>query len=93
MTREVDWDAAKAEENIRKHGVSFDEAASVLHDPLYLGLADREHSEGESRFLAVGCSTAGRILVVAYTHRAQDVIRIISARVASRREQHAYEKG
>ena len=89
---EVRWDPHKAELNLRKHGVSFEEGASILNDPLYLGREDPGHSEGEQRFRAVGRSSEGRILVLAYTYRQDEVIRIISARAATRRERKLYEE-
>jgi uncharacterized DUF497 family protein len=88
----VEWDNRKAAANLRKHGVSFDEAATVLEDPLAVTYRDPDHSEEESRFLTFGQSSTGRILVVAHTDREQ-AIRLISARQATRRERRAYEEG
>ncbi len=90
MTLVFEWDAQKASSNIEKHGVSFEEAGSAFADPLSLTIRDAEHSEGERRFLLVGMSAAGRLVVVAHTDR-RDRIRVISAREASRRERRAYE--
>ncbi|HST58184.1 MAG TPA: BrnT family toxin [Longimicrobium sp.] len=84
------WDPEKAESNYRKHGVLFSEARTVFDDPLMLVYEDGEHSFMEQRYLAVGCSVDSRLLLVAYTERA-DVIRIISAREVTRRERRAYE--
>jgi uncharacterized protein len=86
-----DWDPAKALANLKKHGVSFEEAVSVFADPLSLNMPDPLHSEDEQRFLVLGVSTQNRILVVAYAERG-DRIRIISARTATRRERHGYEE-
>jgi len=86
------WDPTKARKNLDKHGVSFDEAASVFHDPLAATGADPDHSEGEERMVTFGLSSAGRLLVVAHTERG-DAIRIISARVATQHERRIYEEG
>lgn len=87
-----EWDAAKDLKNLHKHGVSFEEAASVFYDPLAVTGADPDHSEGEERQVTFGISSVGRLLVVAHTDRG-DAIRIISARVATRRERRIYEEG
>ena len=86
-----DWDPDKARRNLAKHGVSFEEAATVFDDPLYVDFFDPEHSEGESRYIRVGCSSQKRILVIAYTER-DDQTRIISARPATKHEHQAYEQ-
>ena len=86
-----EWDAAKAEANLKKHGVSFDEAKSVFRDPMYLIFADPDHSIGENRFLVIGVSEASRVLFVSYTER-ESATRIISARKATRRERKIYEE-
>jgi uncharacterized protein len=86
------WDPTKARKNLDKHGVSFDEAASVFHDPLAATGADPDHSEGEERMVTFGLSSTGRLLVVAHTERG-DAIRIISARVATQHERRIYEEG
>jgi uncharacterized DUF497 family protein len=86
------WDPAKARSNLSKHGVSFEEAAAVFGDPLSLTIVDPEHSTaGEARFLILGQSTSGRLLVVAHTEAGDD-IRLISARLATRRERQSYEE-
>ena len=89
----VDWDSRKAKSNHTKHGVSFEEGSTVFGDPLSLTIADPAHSRpGEERFVTIGSSYLGRLLVVA--HRDQDEnIRIISARKAARRERKGYEEG
>ena len=86
------WDTAKAAENLAKHGVSFEEAATVFRDTLSATGADPDHSVGEERFITFGVSTSGRLLVVAHTERG-DTIRIISARPATPGERNIYEEG
>src|SRR5437762_8426017 len=86
-----EWDEAKARRNLKKHGVTFAEATSVLGDPLSLTIDDPLHSEQEARFVTIGQSSAGRLLVVVHAER-EDHIRIISARVATRRERQSYEE-
>lgn len=92
MGLEFEWDAAKARKNADKHGVSFEEASSVFRDPLALSIPDPLHSEEEDRFITLGESHRRRLLVVVSTDRG-DTIRIISARVATRRERKDYEEG
>lgn len=89
---QFEWDTAKAAENLAKHGVSFEEAATVFRDTLSATGADPDHSVGEERFITFGVSTSGRLLVVAHTERG-DTIRIISARPATRGERKIYEEG
>jgi uncharacterized protein len=89
MHIEVEWDAAKAAANLRKHGVSFEEAATSLLDPLSLAQAD-DPSEGEPRWVLVGLSARARLLTVVYTLRAANRIRLISARKATREEASYY---
>jgi uncharacterized DUF497 family protein len=86
-----EWDPGKADENERKHGVSFPEAATVFGDPLSVTMADPDHSVGEARFLTVGMSHRQRLLVVAHADR-DDAIRLISARAATRAERKTYEE-
>ena len=86
-----EWDERKAKRNLKKHGVSFEEAATVFGDPLSLTIDDPLHSKHEERFVTMGESVRRRILVVVHTERG-DNIRIISARVATRRERKAYEE-
>ena len=88
-----EWDTRKAAANLRKHGVSFDEAATVFADPDALDGPDLNHSEHETRFLRLGKALADRVLMLAYTIRESgdaETIRIISARRASRKEQETY---
>ena len=88
---DFEWDTSKAESNIRKHGVSFEEASTVFSDPFELTISDPDHSHGEYRFLSIGRSERDRLLVVSYTERHPSAIRIISARVASRPERQIYD--
>ena len=91
MPLTFEWDKAKASTNLRKHGVSFEEAATVFADELSLAIPDPDHSQVEVRFLLLGTSYRGKMLVVVHTERG-DSIRIISARPASRRERQQYEE-
>jgi uncharacterized protein len=88
------WDARKALSNLKKHGVSFEEAATVFSDPEALDWDDPEHSRLEVRSKRLGSSVTGRILIVIYTPRrvkdGKEIIRIISARQATRKERQAY---
>ncbi len=92
MTIEFDWDNQKARANIKKHGVSFKDATTVFDDPFSIALDDILHSQEEDRYLIIGYSQQQRLLVVAYTYRGNN-IRIISARIATRREREIYEQG
>jgi uncharacterized DUF497 family protein len=87
----LEWDARKARENLRKHGVSFEEASSVIFDPLSATGDDPDHSVDERRLVTFGVSSSGRLLVVAHADRG-DAIRIISARPATRAERKLYEE-
>ena len=86
------WDEAKARHNLDKHGIAFEEAATVFGDQLSLTIADGLHSDREDRFVTIGQSRAGRLLVVVHTDRA-DGIRIISARPATPHERRVYSGG
>ena len=86
------WDPKKATSNLRDHRVTFEEASSVFGDSLAITFEDPDHSEGESRLLTFGLSKQGRLLVVSHTER-RGVVRIISARRASRAERRIYEEG
>jgi uncharacterized protein len=92
---DVAWDPAKAQWNLPKHGVSFDQAATVLLDPLALTVFDAGHSQHEERWFTLGTSRDARLLAVAHTYEAmsplQVKVRIISAREATRRERQQYE--
>ena len=87
-----EWDTRKAEINLRKHGVSFDEAGSVFLDRLAVSGTDPEHSLGESRYITFGMSRLGRLLAVSHTYR-PGAIRIITARRVTRGERRIYEEG
>jgi uncharacterized DUF497 family protein len=87
---EFEWDPGKAERNRSRHGVAFTEATTVFGDPLEVTISDVLHSEGEFRFLSLGRSDAGRLLVVSYVER-EGRIRIISARLANPKERRDYE--
>ena len=89
---QFEWDPQKAARNLRDHGVSFEDAASVFDDPLAGTIPDPEHSTEEPRFITIGVTPAQRLLVVVHTDRA-DRIRIISARRATRAEKKKYEEG
>ena len=86
------WDETKAEANQWKHGVSFAEAMTVLADSLSLTGFDPDHSDDEDRYITMGLSVLGRLLLVSHTDRG-DMVRIISARKATRRERRDYEDG
>lgn len=92
MTFRFEWDPRKAAANVAKHGVSFEEAASVFNDPLAYTFADPDHSAGEKRQLTFGVSSAGRLLTAISTERG-DALRLISARKATRHERGIYEQG
>lgn len=87
---QFEWDAAKARTNMKKHGVSFEEASTVFHDPLAATGLDPDHSGDEQRMITFGFSKTGRLLVVAHTDR-ENAIRIISARMATPSERYIYE--
>ena len=86
-----EWDEVKAQLNIAKHGVRFDAATSVFGDEFGLVIFDEEHSDNEERFLLLGQSAKSRILLVVHCYRDGDIIRIISARKATKNEQKQYK--
>lgn len=86
-----EWEEAKAAGNLVKHGVSFDEAATVFEDPLFVDFYDPAHSEDEHRFILIGESRGLRLLIVSYRED-EEIVRIISARAATRSERKAYEE-
>ena len=88
----LEWDPKKAKLNLRKHRVSFEEAATALSDPMAATGADPDHSITEERYVTFGVSERGRLLVVAHTDE-EETIRIISARIASKGERELYEEG
>lgn len=93
MSLQFEWDKNKAASNLTKHSVSFDEACSVFSDPLALIFDDEKHSSpDEFREIIIGNSAKGRLLLVSYTERSQDVVRIISSRIATKHEQRDYEE-
>lgn len=89
---EFGWDEEKAESNLRKHGVDFDEATTVFDDLFYVDFYDPKHSIEEHRFLIIGESNRYRYLIVSYAER-DDKIRIISARELTPQERRDYEHG
>ena len=88
----VSWDPRKADSNLRKHGVAFDEAITVFSDPLAFIFDDLEHSAEEHREIIIGYSTLRRLLLVCFVEQVDDTIRIISARRATKQEVRDYEK-
>ena len=86
-----EWDGRKARSNLEKHGVSFEEAASVFGDPLSLTIEDSYHSETERRCVVIGLSLRGQTLVVVHSERGER-IRMISARLATSAERRQYEE-
>ena len=94
---EFEWDPAKAASNLRKHGVGFDLACEVFEDPHSLSMLDDEHSEFEERWIGMGFSRKGRLLVVCHTDvptgEGTSSVRIISARLATPNERRQYESG
>lgn len=89
---EFAWDPKKSASNLRDHKVTFEEASSIFGDSLAITFDDPDHSEGESRLLTFGLSEQGRLLVVSHTER-RGLVRIISARRATRAERRIYEEG
>ena len=87
---DFEWDHRKAEYNVQKHGVSFAEAATIFYDPFSITFDDPDHSDHEDRFISIGTSVHGRLLMVAHTDR-DDRIRIISARTLTPKERRLYE--
>lgn len=87
---QIEWDKTKAAVNLRKHKVSFSEASTVFFDTLSVTASDPDHSSAETRFPTFGLSSAGRLLVVSHTDRGS-LLRIISARLATRNERAWYE--
>ena len=86
-----EWDPSKARQNLRKHQVSFEEAATVFGDPLAITYPDPDHSTSEQRFITIGLSSASRALIVAHADRGEK-IRIITARRTTQRERRHYEE-
>ena len=92
MSLHFEWDREKAAANIKKHKVSLDEATTVFDDPFARIFDDEGHSEHERREIIIGHSILNRLLVVCFTERARDHVRIFSVRLASRRERKDYEE-
>jgi len=92
MAVRIEWDPRKAASNLRKHGISFDEAYTVFDDELAFMFDDVQHSQDEPREILIGHSIRERLLVVCFTERQPDVLRIISARLATRAERNDYEE-
>ncbi len=91
MLLTFEWDEDKAEENLKKHGVGFEEAKTIFNDPFSITIYDNEHSSNEERYVDIGLSLKGRLIVVSYTERKEN-IRIISSRKAIKKEQKIYEE-
>jgi len=87
-----EWDLNKADENLKRHKVSFDEATSVFTDPFALTFDDPDHSQEERRYVTTGTSSKQRIVFLAHVDRGEDQVRIISARPATATEAHAYQE-
>ncbi|MBN1316676.1 MAG: BrnT family toxin [Anaerolineales bacterium] len=91
MSQRFEWDQIKANLNLQKHQVSFEEARTVFDDPLFITFLDIEHSLDEERYITIGFSQRNRLLLVAHTER-KETIRIISAREAMKNERRYYEE-
>jgi uncharacterized DUF497 family protein len=91
MKLSFEWDEEKAKANLKKHGVGFDEATTVFTNPFSLTIHDPDHSANEERYIDIGSSDKGRVLVVVYTERGSN-IRIVSCRKATPSERTLYEK-
>ena len=91
MAYQFEWDPREATSNIKKHGVAFEEAATVFGDPLAVLRGDPDHSVDEMRYILLGTSSQQRLLVVAFAERPPRT-RLISARQATRRERRQYEE-
>ena len=87
-----EWDPTKADKNLKRHRISFDEATSVFTDPFALTFDDPGHSLDEQRYITIGTSTKQRIVFLSHADRGEDHVRIISARPATRAETHAYQE-
>jgi uncharacterized DUF497 family protein len=87
---EFEWDDVKAESNLKKHGVSFEEGATIFNDPEIATIFDPDHSKDEERYVSIGISIQGNLLVIVHTER-EERIRLISCRKATKVERKAYE--
>jgi uncharacterized DUF497 family protein len=92
MSLTFEWDPKKAESNLEKHGVSFEEAGTSFGDTVSVTIADPAHSEGELRFILIGLTATQRLVVVAHMERG-DNVRIVNAGPATRKETRDYEQG
>jgi uncharacterized protein len=92
MRLEFEWDEAKAKANLKKHKVSFQDGKTIFNDPLLLTFPDQEHSEHEERYINIGVSAEGNVIVLVSTER-RGKIRIINCRKATSHERRFYEKG
>ena len=92
MSLKFEWDKDKAASNLKKHGVSFDEASTVFDDQLAYIFDDEDHSADEHREIIIGHSSQNRLLLTCFIERAEDVIRIFSARLATKKERKDYEE-
>ncbi|SLM28801.1 conserved hypothetical protein [Desulfamplus magnetovallimortis] len=91
MSLKFEWDPNKACSNHGKHGITFDDAKTVFNDPFFITFLDIEHSQDEERYITLGMSTDQRLLMIAHTER-EEIIRIISARKATKNERRVYEE-
>lgn len=91
MALTFEWDGNKSKHNLKKHGVAFDEAKTVFNDPFSITVPDPDHSEEEERYLDIGLSSQGRLLVIWYNEK-ENHIRIIGCRKATRSERKKYEE-
>ncbi len=91
MSLSFEWNKVKAEINLKKHGIGFEEAKTVFYDILAKTFLDKDNSKNETRFILIGFSKNNRLLFISYTDR-NDIIRIISARKATKNERYNYEK-
>ncbi|HSO11352.1 MAG TPA: BrnT family toxin [Anaerolineales bacterium] len=89
-TPEFEWDDEKAVSNLKKHGVSFEEGATIFNDPMIATILDPDHSKGEERYISIGISVQDRLLVVVHAER-EERIRLISCRKATSGERKIYE--
>ena len=92
MSLQFEWDKKKAISNLKDHKVSFDEASTVFDDPLAYIFDDEDHSIDEQREIIIGNSVLNRLLLISFTERVEDLIRIISAREVTKRERQDYEE-
>jgi len=91
MSLIFEWDEEKADANLKKHGVGFDEARTIFNDPFSITIYDPDHSVNEHRYIDIGLSSKGRLIVVSYLERGRR-IRIISCRKVTKKEQRVYEE-